>query len=60
MFVKVGNMASVPVHVVEDHDEALAYIHRAIASKILPFRSSVLVHFDSHPDLLSPDINVSQ
>lgn len=48
-----------PVHVVEDHDEALPHIYRAIAKKWLPFRGSVLLHFDSHPDLLSPEMNVN-
>ena len=46
------------VHIVEDHDEALPCIYRAIAHKKLPFTGNWLIHFDSHPDLLSPDIKV--
>ena len=49
----------VQVHVVENHDEALPHIYRAIARKKLPFSGSVLLHFDSHPDLLSPDMMVN-
>ena len=47
------------VHIVEDHDAALPLIYRAIGSKKLSFSNLGLVHFDSHPDLLSPDIPVS-
>jgi len=40
--------------IVEDHNEVLPHIHKAIRDKILPFRGSTLVHFDAHPDLLFP------
>ena len=46
------------VYVVEDHDEALPFVYRAIGSKKLPFEGIAFVHFDSHPDLLCPDIMV--
>ena len=46
----------VPVHVVEDHDEALVHIYRLIGAKKLSFNDICLVHFDSHPDLLLPDV----
>ena len=42
------------IHIVEDHNEALEYIYRDIGKKTLPFSGTCLVHFDSHPDLLSP------
>ena len=52
-------MASqLPVYIVEDHDEALPLIYRAIGSKQLPFEGIAFVHFDAHPDLLCPDIMV--
>lgn len=51
-------MAMIHVHVVEDHDEALHHVHRAIGSKKLPFSGIGLIHFDSHPDLLSPNLQV--
>lgn len=41
-----------PVYVVEDHCDALPCIYRNIGAKYLPFEGNVLVHFDSHPDLL--------
>ena len=49
---------SISAHVVEDHDEALPLIYRAIGAKRLPLKTIGLVHFDAHPDLLSPNIQV--
>lgn len=49
----------VPVYVVEDHDEALVVIYRAMGGKKLPLSGVTLIHFDAHPDLLSPDLPVS-
>ena len=39
-----------PVYVVDEHDEALACIHNALRSRILPWEFR-LVHLDAHPDL---------
>uniref|UniRef100_A0A2P2I9F5 UPF0489 protein C5orf22 homolog n=1 Tax=Hirondellea gigas TaxID=1518452 RepID=A0A2P2I9F5_9CRUS len=46
--------ARLPTHIVEDHNEALRPILRSIATKHLPFSNNLLIHFDSHPDLLIP------
>lgn len=42
------------IHVVEDHDEALGPLLRAMGSRRLPLADNVLLHFDAHPDLLLP------
>ncbi|KAK8720683.1 hypothetical protein OTU49_013163 [Cherax quadricarinatus] len=45
---------NIPVHIVEDHQDVLHHILRAVGSKHLPFTNNLLIHFDSHPDLLIP------
>lgn len=44
----------IPIFVVEDHNDVLPFIYRCIGSKHLPFRGNVLIHLDSHPDMLIP------
>lgn len=41
-------------HIVEDHHEVLPFIYRAIGSKKLPLEGNVIIHLDSHPDMLVP------
>lgn len=41
-------------HIEEDHHHVLAPILNAIGAKRLPFGGNVLLHLDSHPDLLLP------
>ncbi|KAG8183446.1 hypothetical protein JTE90_005704 [Oedothorax gibbosus] len=35
-------------------DQALQHIYRAIGSKKIPFENGLMMHFDSHPDLVVP------
>lgn len=46
---------TMPCFIVDDHNEILKHIYRAIGSGHLPFEGITLVHFDSHPDLSVPD-----
>ena len=45
---------SLPVHVVEDHNEALFSWCRAIGSRHLPTSGITVLHIDAHPDLQIP------
>ncbi|XP_048759024.2 UPF0489 protein C5orf22 homolog [Ostrea edulis] len=51
---KLKNYKRLPLYIVEDHNEVLPYVHRAIGSHHLPFSNLLFVHFDSHPDMLIP------
>ena len=43
-----------PVFVVEDHNEALTAIYKAIRRGLLPLHNISMMHFDAHPDLSVP------
>lgn len=48
------NLSSIPVYIEEDHDQVLPHILRCIGAKHLPLDGNVMIHFDSHPDMLLP------
>ena len=49
-----SNRKKIAIHIDEDHNESLGRILGAAGSKRIPIAGNVLVHFDSHPDLLLP------
>ncbi|CAG5130913.1 unnamed protein product [Candidula unifasciata] len=51
---KMKARKNLPVHIVEPHNDAVPFLHWAIASRLLPYSGIPVVHFDSHPDLLIP------
>lgn len=44
----------IPVYIVENHNEVLPFIYKCIGSKHLYFEGNVIIHLDSHPDMLVP------
>lgn len=42
----------IPIHVVEEHNDALQFIYSAIGGKKLPLEGTTLLHLDAHPDML--------
>lgn len=52
--IELRKFSKLPVEICENHDAVLYPIHRAIASRHLPFNGITLLHFDSHPDLTIP------
>jgi len=52
---KIRNKSTIPVYIEEDHNDVLPHIFKLVGSKYLPIEKNVLIHFDSHPDLLVPN-----
>ncbi|XP_060656430.1 UPF0489 protein C5orf22 homolog [Drosophila nasuta] len=42
----------IPVFIVDYHNDVLEFIYRCLGTRHLPLERNVLVHFDSHPDLV--------
>lgn len=50
--------AQVPIVVVENHNEVIPHLYRAMGSRHLPIEGNTIVHLDSHPDLgVPPDMS---
>ena len=52
---QIRNKSTIPVYIEEDHNDVLPHIFKLVGSKYLPVENNVLIHFDSHPDLLLPN-----
>jgi len=52
--MKEGRRPSLHVHVVEYHNDALRPLLNSIDSHPVPIRGNLLLHLDSHPELLIP------
>ncbi|BFF97076.1 uncharacterized protein DMAD_05565 [Drosophila madeirensis] len=44
----------IPVFIVDYHNDVLEFIYRCLGTRHLPLENNLLVHFDSHPDLVIP------
>ena len=44
--------SQLPVHIVEYHNEALLPICRSLATEHLPYENNLMIHFDSHAEML--------
>ncbi|KAH8242453.1 hypothetical protein KR032_006902 [Drosophila birchii] len=44
----------IPVFIVDYHNDVLEFIYRCLGTRHLPLENNILVHFDSHPDLVIP------
>lgn len=51
---KLRTYPSIPVFIVENHNEVLEFVYAALGSRHLPFRNNTIIHFDSHPDMTIP------
>ena len=51
---ELRQLSHLPVFVEEDHNDVLPHIFRCVGAKHLPLDGNILIHFDSHPDLLLP------
>ena len=47
-------LPNLPVYIEEDHNEVLPHIFRCVGAKNLPLEGNILIHLDSHPDMLLP------
>ena len=51
---EIRTLSNIPVYIEEDHNDVLPHIFRCVGAKHLPLDGNVLIHFDSHPDMLLP------
>ncbi|XP_068149807.1 UPF0489 protein C5orf22 homolog [Drosophila tropicalis] len=42
----------IPVFIVDYHNDVMEFIYRCLGTRHLPLENNLLVHFDSHPDLV--------
>ncbi|XP_067648258.1 UPF0489 protein C5orf22 homolog [Eurosta solidaginis] len=42
----------IPIFIADYHNDVLEFIYRCLATRHLPLENNLLVHFDSHPDMV--------
>ncbi|XP_054732580.1 UPF0489 protein C5orf22 homolog [Anastrepha obliqua] len=42
----------IPIFIVDYHNDVLEFIYRCLATRHLPMSNNIIVHFDSHPDMV--------
>lgn len=52
--IALKKFPTIPVFIVENHNEVLEFIYRCLGSRHLPLYNNTIIHFDSHPDMTIP------
>uniref|UniRef100_W8BZX7 UPF0489 protein C5orf22 n=1 Tax=Ceratitis capitata TaxID=7213 RepID=W8BZX7_CERCA len=42
----------IPIFVADYHNDVLEFIYRSLATRHLPLANNIMIHFDSHPDMV--------
>ncbi|XP_050334974.1 UPF0489 protein C5orf22 homolog [Bactrocera neohumeralis] len=42
----------IPIFIADYHNDVLEFIYRCLATRHLPLENNILIHFDSHPDMV--------
>lgn len=51
---KSRKFTKIPIFIVENHNDVLELLLPSLANRYMPFKSNLMIHFDSHPDMCVP------
>jgi UPF0489 domain len=55
---KMRKFKTIPIFIVENHNDVLEFLFKCFAKRYLPFEHNFMIHFDSHPDMcLDPQMD---